>query len=145
LYAEPKVLIAKMAKRCEAFFDSEGQYAGLNINCVARPTGDLPLDFICAYCNSRVFMFFYNQLFGALRMSGGYYQFQAPQLRSMPVPTVSPAQVLQIVQLVKRASASYEKDAAAGAQAIIQEIDHRFGELFGLSDDEFLMITPEGD
>jgi hypothetical protein len=32
-----------------------------------------------------VFMFLYDQFFKALQMAGGYFQFQAPQLRVIPL------------------------------------------------------------
>jgi hypothetical protein len=47
-----------------------------------HPSGNLTLEYICAFCNSKVFMFIYEQFFGALRMSGGYFQFQAPNSES---------------------------------------------------------------
>ena len=45
--------------------------------------------FLAAYCNSKLFIFLYDQFFRALRMAGGYYQFQSPQLRVMPVPDLN--------------------------------------------------------
>src|ERR1039457_4610046 len=82
MYNSPKIIFAKMAKRCEAFYDVRGDYASIITNCIYGPLsdpGDLPM--VAAFCGSKAFMFLYHQLFGALRMSGGYFQFQAPQLR----------------------------------------------------------------
>jgi Eco57I restriction-modification methylase len=134
LYGEPKVLFAKMGKCCEAFFDSEGQFGGLNINCISRPRGQWRLAFLCGYCNSSVFMFFYNQLFGALRMAGGYYQFQSPQLRAMPVPSASPAQQESIGRLVLTLQGTIaDTPNSSPVQGLTDQIDQSFAELFGLT------------
>ena len=49
LYGSPKILVAKIAARCEAFLDADGIYAGLDVNCVARPRAALSLEFLCGY------------------------------------------------------------------------------------------------
>jgi hypothetical protein len=89
MYKTPKLIFGKMGRVCEAVFDSEGEYASMNTNCLYEPIAAQDLAFLAAYCNSKLFMFLYNQFFRALRMAGGYYQFQAPQLRVMPVPSLS--------------------------------------------------------
>lgn len=85
LYKTPKILFAKMAATAEAYLDINGDYAALNVNCIYRPKDQYSLEFLLGYCNSSFFMFFYDQFFSALRMGKGY-QFQSPQLRTIPVP-----------------------------------------------------------
>jgi hypothetical protein len=136
MYRSPKILVSKIASRCEAFLDSEGQYAGMNVNCLIHPRPGASLEFLCAYLNSRVFMFFYDQLFGALRMSGGYYQFQSPQLRRMPVPIPTPEARDRIGTLAMDASVAAENGADDEFSETIQRLDAAIGELVGLSADE---------
>ena len=88
MYKRPKVIYAKLAKECEAFLDTSGEYASLNTNIFYNPHKEVSLKYIVAYSNSQLFMFFYNQYFGSLRMGGGFYQFQAPQLRVIPCKPV---------------------------------------------------------
>lgn len=133
LFGTPKVLVAKMARRCEAALDGEGAYAALNVNCIRQPTEGLSLEFLCGYCNSSIFMFFYNQLFGALRMNSGYYQFQAPQLRVMPVPSVSSADQDRIARMVSVMCGFSAGGGGPEADALGAEIDLAIGELFGLA------------
>ena len=45
--------------------------------------------------------FIYDQFFGSLRMSGGYLQFQSPQLRALPIPKAEPDAVHAIVDQVQ--------------------------------------------
>lgn len=92
MYRSPKLIFAKMARACEAALDVNGEYASLNTNCFFKPTNGLTLEYVTAFCNSKVFMFIYQQFFGALRMSGGYFQFQAPQLRVIPIRVISAAE-----------------------------------------------------
>ena len=144
LFGSPKILIAKIAKHCEAALDGEGGYAGLNVNCISRPSASLSLEFLCGYCNSSIFMFFYNQLFGALRMSGGYYQFQAPQLRVMPVPSVTPADHDRIAQMVKdMCRLSADESGGPKAEELGAKIDVAIGEVFGLTEHDLLQLTSE--
>jgi hypothetical protein len=136
LYRTRKILVAKLAARCEAFLDSEGIYAGMDVNCVAQPKAELSLEFLCGYMNSSVFMFFYEQFFGALRMSGGYYQFQAPQLRVMPVPHVTPDECQLVEERVQRIVALSEpREDQDKLTADLRTLDVHFGRLFGINEE----------
>ena len=57
---------------------------------------NFPLEYLVGVLNSKALAFIYEQFFGSLRMSGGYLQFQAPQLRALPVPILESEQVLEI-------------------------------------------------
>ena len=88
-YSTPKLIFAKMALRIEAFVDREGNYASMNTNFALELSGGARVQFLGAVCNSRLLSWVYEQYFGALRMSGGYYQFQAPQLKVLPMRRIS--------------------------------------------------------
>ncbi len=94
IYSSPKIIFAKMALRPEAFLDSAGDYCSINTNCVFD--ADLPLEYLIGVLNSKALAFIYDQFFGALRMSGGYLQFQAPQLRALPIPSADEATVRRL-------------------------------------------------
>jgi len=101
IYRAPKIIVAKMANRCEAALDESGEYASVNTNCVYASKAGLSLLYLAAFMNSNVFHFIYSQFFGALRMSGGYFQFQAPQLRVMPIRRASASQERSIAELAR--------------------------------------------
>jgi len=44
------------------------------------------LEFAFAYMLTDIYTLIYEILFGALKMQGGFLQFQAPQLRAMLIP-----------------------------------------------------------
>ena len=85
IYKSPKIIFAKVAKQIEAFLDKAGEYASINTNCV-YDSKEVNLPTLLALFNSKLMNYYYKQCFGALSMSGGYLQFQAPQIRTLPVP-----------------------------------------------------------
>lgn len=100
IYAAPKIIFAKIALRPEAVFDAAGELCSINTNCVYE--SELPLEYLVGVLNSKAMAFIYDQFFGSLRMSGGYLQFQSPQLRALPIPTAKPDAVQVIVDQVRR-------------------------------------------
>ena len=99
IYAAPKIILAKMALRPEAVFDAAGALCSINTNCVYE--SELSLEYLAGVLNSKAMAFIYDQLFGSLRMSGGYLQFQSPQIRALPIPTAEPGALQAIVDQVQ--------------------------------------------
>ena len=87
MYKKPKIIFAKMALHIEGFVDLKGEYSSANTNCVFNSKYDIC--FLGAILNSSLMNFIYKEYFGALIMSGGYFQYQAPQLKTLPIPRVS--------------------------------------------------------
>jgi hypothetical protein len=140
MYRSPKLIFAKMAKTCEAALDTDGEYASLNTNCLYSPIKGLTLEYICALCNSKLFMFIYEQFFGALRMSGGYFQFQSPQLRVMPIRVIAPKDQEPFVSRVRSLLADLGRGKAFQQCQQVSEIDDLFYKLYGLSNAEISEI-----
>src|SRR3712207_2845538 len=61
----------------------------MNTNFALEQPEGASVQFLGAVCNSRLLSWVYEQYFGALRMSGGYFQFQAPQLKVLPIRRIS--------------------------------------------------------
>lgn len=140
LYGAPKLVFAKMAKRCEALFDREGKYASLNTNCLYSMRDGTSLDFVAGYCNSRLFMFIYDQFFGALRMSGGYYQFQAPQLRVIPYKKPDRVTERAVSGLVDQILVAKHRDPGVDTTHLEGEIDRLLYKLYGLTPAEIKLV-----
>jgi hypothetical protein len=83
-YWAKKLIFKKLGLRLEAVVDGEGDYASMNTNFVMP--GELDLYAVGALANSTLLSWIYEGYFGALRMSGGFMQAQAPQLRVLPMP-----------------------------------------------------------
>ena len=117
-YSKPKLVFAKMATRIEAFLDETGEYASANTNFAYDSKYDL--HYLVALLNSKLMAELYAAYFGALRMSGGYFQFQAPQLRVLPIRqvefTTPPA---ERKRLATKARALFESSLSTKADAIL--------------------------
>ena len=86
-------------------------------------------------------MFFYEQFFGALRMSGGYFQFQAPQLRVIPTrhPT-SKDTISKFEEKVDKIINSKRKNHEADTIELEREIDQMVYEVYGLTPEEIRVV-----
>ncbi|HVB21963.1 MAG TPA: Eco57I restriction-modification methylase domain-containing protein [Ktedonobacteraceae bacterium] len=86
-YGKPKLIFAKMAQRIETVLDQEGEFASANTNFAYESLFNL--HYLLAIVNSSLMSILYSGYFGALIMSGGYFQFQAPQLRILPIRRIN--------------------------------------------------------
>jgi len=102
LYKTPKIVISKLALRIEGFLDGKGAYASINTNCIHSPKKDYSIEYLAGIINSKFMSFIYSELFSGLRMSGGYFQFQAPQLRVLPIARASEGQRNKMSALINR-------------------------------------------
>jgi hypothetical protein len=102
-YQKTKLIFAKVALYIEAICDMDGEFASMNTNFAIAPKDKIA--YLAAICNSKLLSWIYGEYFGALRMSGGYLQFQAPQLSVLPIPqikfTISEEERSAVVQTAK--------------------------------------------
>ena len=137
MYRSPKVIYAKIAKQCEAMFDADGNYAGLNVNCFYQPLESHDLKYVAAFSNTKLFMFIYDQFFRALRMSGGYYQFQAPQLRVIPLRDAPTATKQAISDLIDTIMSNSDDEVS---EKTLNKLNAHFYELYELTEEEINRI-----
>lgn len=89
LYQSPKIVIAKIGLKCEAFYDENGEYASINTNCLHTFSDDYDPWYVQAWLDSTLYSYVFECLFDGLRMSGGYLLYSAPNLRNTPIPKTS--------------------------------------------------------
>lgn len=140
MYLSPKIIFAKMARVAEAYLDYQGDYASINTNCFYQPKSGVDIRYIAAFCNSRIFMFIYEQFFGALRMSGGYFQFQAPQLRVIPVRVPSENVQCEFGSYVDEIQHLKKRSLDSDTRELEQTIDRLLYELYELTPDDIARI-----
>ncbi len=138
LFRSPKIIVAKIAHRCEAFLDSEGAFGGLDVNCIYAPAGDYTLKFLVGYLHSDVAAFVHRLFFGGLAMSGGYLPFQAPHLRVLPVPHPESKLVARVEMAVDAIVAS--RDAGSIDLSPVADIDRALAAHFGLTPSDMTAI-----
>lgn len=85
LYASPKIIIAKIGLKCEAFYDNDGTFASINTNCIHSFTDEYLPQYVQCWISSKLFNYVFECLFDGLRMSGGYLLFSAPNLKNTPI------------------------------------------------------------
>ena len=136
-YSSPKIIVAKLGKYLEAFFDESGTYAALNVNFVF--VGGLEGYFYLGQMNSMVASWIYRQQFGALSMGGDYMQFQAPQLRAMPVVPYREG-VSEHTQIARLAQEASERGCN---ERLLATIDLAVANMIGISEEELQTIRLE--
>ena len=153
LYKNPKIIIAKLALRIEGFLDRAGSYSSINTNCVHTPQEEISIEYLTAIINSKLMSFIYSELFSGLRMSGGYFQFQAPQLRVMPIVKASKKQQEKVLSLVKKIILLNESNYKIGdkktdenarlkteIEKIDNQIDQEVYNIYNLTKDEIKIV-----
>jgi TaqI-like C-terminal specificity domain len=155
LYHHPKIIFAKLALRIEAFLDEKGEYASINTNCVHDPkSSELTLEYLVGLLNSSLMSFLYSELFRGLTMSKGYFQFQSPQLRILPIRKATAQDQQALIAFVKDISSQYRElnalgdkktDQSKSIQAKIDLLDSKIDELvfniYQLSEEEKRTIS----
>jgi hypothetical protein len=133
-YGSPKLIFAKLARSLEVVFDVKGEFASSNTN-FAFVKGQAGF-FYLGVLSSTLLSWIYEQYFGALRMGGGYMQFQSPQLRCLPVPRFD--QSNESMTKVAQLAASHLE---CQNEESLREIDSLTYAIYGLSDDDILRIN----
>jgi len=102
----PKIIISGMTKRLEAILDDRGcLLAGKSTTIVMPRKGkNTDLAFILAILNSDTISYYYDNAFGADKLSGGYLRIGPPQLSKIPIPAITTAEMasqqLEVIRLV---------------------------------------------
>ncbi len=98
-YWAKKLIFKKLCLQLEAVVDPDGVHASMNTNFVVP--GELDVYAVGALANSALLSWIYEGYFGALRMSGGFMQVQAPQLRVLPMPELPVVSEQELEELVR--------------------------------------------
>jgi len=144
MYKKPKLIFSKIAKSLTATYDRIGEFASTNTNFVYASRGS-SLDFLAAYFNSKLADFIYKQLFAGLNMFSSY-QFQAPQIRLMPVPKIvyKENEFSYLVENILLLSLSDDYLQNLAKEAKVKEyekkIDQMVYKLYDLTDDEIKIV-----
>ena len=140
IYRSAKIVFAKIGLRAEAVLDVCGEYASVNTNCVYAPIKEYSLKYLLGLSNSRLFSEVYDIFFGSLKMSGGYLQFQAPQLRTMPIHAPNDELQKKVESIVDQILSAKKQDPAADTSELEEKIDKLVFKLYGLTDAEIAIV-----
>lgn len=99
LYKNEKIILAKLALRAEAVYDSAGEYASIDTNCIHSFSDDFAPEYVLCWLNSRLYNYVFECLFDGARMAGGYMGYSAPALRCTPIKRLSSEDEQQFVDI----------------------------------------------
>jgi len=127
----PKIIVASMSTRYEAFFDTLGEYiAGKSTTILL---GDINvLYFLTAIINSKLASYWLNIEFNSLKMSGGAINVGKNELLILPIPT----KMHDFRNIVDQILSAKKSNPNADTSALESQIDELVYDLYGLSEDE---------
>ncbi len=138
LYSSPKIILAKIAIRAEAFLDSNGEYASVNTNCFHSFSPDFKPEYILAWLNSKLFQYTFDCFFEGLKMQGGYLLYSAPNISKMFIKDIGLKAQKPFISLVDKILDAKLK--GKDSSLFEQEIDELFYTEFSLSKKERITI-----
>ena len=111
----PKLVVASMTRRLEACVDDDGDLLAAKSTSVIQLRDDAPLDLwsLSALLHSDAMTRIYQELYGGLRLSGGYLRVGPSQLRQLPIPLPSPSQRRRLSDAARRLASEDDPKASA--------------------------------
>ena len=101
MYRSEKIIIGKLAKKIIASIDELGEFASSNTTFVYEFSSEYSIWLVGAILNSNFINKVYRAQFAGLNMPGDSYQFQAPQIRLLPLPRIDKSNIVTVHSLEK--------------------------------------------
>jgi len=132
--SSPKIIIAGMSKKLEAFLDNKGEYlAGKSTSIVLG--NSLVLTNLVGLLNSKLMTFFTTHFYHSLKMAGGYLNIEPKIIGNLPIsPKMLESQIDEYVKDL--ISSKTEKDKVK----IEGKIDQMVYKLYGLTKEEIKIV-----
>lgn len=136
--SSPKIIVASMTTRYEAYLDICGEYiAGKSTTIIL---GDCKYLYkLTAIINSKLASYWLNIVFNSLKMSGGAINIGRNELQILPIPEKD----YDFEPLVNKIMESKASSSLNDTSAIEREIDMLVYDMYGLTYDEVLIVDPE--
>ncbi len=96
--------------------------------------------FVLGVINSKVTNFWFEHYYGTTKVSGGYFDLNGTQIKSIPVPNATAKQQNKISSLVETILKKKKLDIAADTSALEREIDMLVYGLYGLTEEEVEVV-----
>jgi adenine-specific DNA-methyltransferase len=140
LYSSPKIIIAKISLRTEAFLDEDGNFASINTNCLYDFKKGVDSKYILAWVNSNLFQYCFECFFEGLKMQGGYLLYSAPNLLNLFIKEIDSSYQLPFITLVDKILSAKKENPKANTAALEKEIDELVYTLYGLTKEEIKIV-----
>jgi len=143
-YNTTKIIVSKLAKSIIASFDENGEFASTNTSFIYDAKNNISLKIIVAILNSNLMNFIYKTMFSGMNLLGSF-QFQPPQLRILPIPTIDGITKKikeKIEKLVDKILLTKKKNPTADTSDLENQIDICVYKLYDLSYADVKIIDP---
>ena len=98
--------------------------------------------YVLGVINSKVTNFWFEHYYGTTKVSGGYFDLNGTQIKSIPIPNASSDKQNEIAEKVRIILAKKKQNPNTDTTALEREIDKEVYELYGLTYKEVLVIDP---
>mgnify|MGYP002520808187 CR=1 FL=1 len=96
----------------------------------------LSLKYVLGTLNSKITNVWFEYYYNTTKVSGGYFDLNGNQIGSIPIPTATPAQQQEIIDLVDKILAAKKQRPQSDTTALEEKIDELVYDLYGLTDEE---------
>ena len=96
--------------------------------------------YVLGTINSKVTNFWFEHYYGTTKVSGGYFDLNGTQIKSIPIPIASSDKQNEIAEKVKIILAKKKQNPNTDTSALEREIDKKVYELYGLTEEEISVI-----
>ena len=136
--SEPKIALAGMAIRIEAFLDIEGEFLPLKSTTVITSTDNDNLKFISGILNSKLLSYIFKIANSANAMAGGYLNVNKNNIGLLPIPTLQDIAQQPFINIVDKIMEQKVNDE--DTTDLETQLDAMVYKLYGLSDDEIDIV-----
>ena len=140
LFESPKIVIAGMATKIEAYYDEKGELAsGVNVYSIFE-SKLMNFKYILAYLNSQLGSWLFRNLFYDKHLGGDYISINATLLKKLPIKVIPTTKQKLIANIVDRILVVKRGNSQADTSALEREIDQIVYQLYGLTEDEIKVV-----
>lgn len=135
MYKAKKIIISKLSKRLVATLDAKGEYASADTVFVFDFKEPWNMYVLAGILNSSFMNNVYRTQFAGLNLPGEWYQFQAPQIRLLPLPTLNAQSKKQLEVVAKVSQEIFEilyDDYSADVSKLQEKLDDAVYRAYGI-------------
>jgi hypothetical protein len=135
MYKAQKIIISKLSKRLVATLDAKGEYASADTVFIFDFKEPWNMYAIAGILNSSFMDRVYRTQFAGLNMPGEWYQFQAPQIRLLPLPELNDITMKHLESVGRIAKEIFEilyEDFSADISILQAELDEAVFRVYGI-------------
>jgi len=136
--SSPKIIIAGMALRIEAFYDEYGSYcAGKSTTIILGESQNLKT--LTGIINSKLVSYWFSKYFNSLSMAGGYFNIGNNELGLIPLPNLNFPNN-QINNIVDKILVENSNNPQSDTSSLEKQIDELVYKLYDLTEEEIKII-----